>query len=107
VDLSKRYGCLAGGVNDIRSHPWFRPLDFAALKSRQLAAPIKCEAARATHQPLGSSLHTPKPSPASPACRPSVASADDTSNFDDYSELEPMAHAFALSSAEQALFAGF
>lgn len=24
VDLSKRYGCLAGGVNDIKCHPWFR-----------------------------------------------------------------------------------
>lgn len=42
VDLSKRYGCLAGGVNDIRSHPWFRPLDFAALKMRTLQAPIRC-----------------------------------------------------------------
>lgn len=22
VDLSKRYGCLVGGVHDIKSHPW-------------------------------------------------------------------------------------
>ncbi|KAL4424995.1 hypothetical protein ABPG77_002880 [Micractinium sp. CCAP 211/92] len=79
VDLSKRYGCLVGGVHDIKSHPWFRPLDFAALKARQTAPPIK----------------------------PTVQGADDASNFEDYSELEPMTHAFKLSSAEQALFTGF
>ncbi|PRW56166.1 cAMP-dependent kinase catalytic subunit beta isoform X6 [Chlorella sorokiniana] len=79
VDLSKRYGCLAGGVNDIKSHPWFRPLDFAALKHRTAMPPI----------------------------RPSVRSADDASNFDDYSDLGPMQHAFQLSATEQALFVGF
>lgn len=41
VDLSKRYGCLAGGVNDIKSHPWFRPLDFTALKHRTATPPIR------------------------------------------------------------------
>jgi hypothetical protein len=41
VDLSKRYGCLVGGVNDIKTHPWFRPLDFAALKQRTLQPPIR------------------------------------------------------------------
>ena len=33
--------------------------------------------------------------------------ADDSTNFEDYSELEPVKHAFALSSSEQALFSGF
>ena len=46
VDLSKRYGCLAGGVNDIKNHPWFRALDFAALKTRQLQPPIRCGSGR-------------------------------------------------------------
>ena len=41
VDLSKRYGCLAGGVNDIKSHPWFRSLDFAALKHGTTTPPIR------------------------------------------------------------------
>lgn len=41
VDLSKRYGCLVGSVHDIKTHPWFRPLDFAALKTRSLPPPIK------------------------------------------------------------------
>lgn len=36
-----------------------------------------------------------------------MGAPDDTSNFEDYSHLEPLEHAFALSSAEQALFAGF
>ncbi|PSC72692.1 AGC kinase [Micractinium conductrix] len=79
VDLSKRYGCLVGSVHDIKTHPWFRPLDFAALKTRSLPPPIK----------------------------PTVTGVDDASNFEDYSDLEPMQHAFKLSSAEQALFAGF
>ena len=41
VDLSKRYGCLARGALDIREHPWFRSLDFGALKQRSLEPPIK------------------------------------------------------------------
>ena len=39
--------------------------------------------------------------------RPLVKGADDSTNFEDYSELEPVKHAFALSSSEQALFSGF
>ena len=42
TDLSKRYGCLASGVNDIKSHPWLRSIDWAALKSGKLEPPIKC-----------------------------------------------------------------
>lgn len=41
VDLSKRYGCLAGGPADVKAHPFFRPLDFAALRARTLPAPIR------------------------------------------------------------------
>lgn len=40
-------------------------------------------------------------------CRPSVKAADDTSNFDDYSSLPPIAHDHVLSKTEQAMFAGF
>lgn len=44
-----------------------------------------------------------------PACarRPVVRGADDTSNFEDYSELGDMEHEFNLSQAEQAHFTGF
>ncbi|GAB4820560.1 hypothetical protein N2152v2_007606 [Parachlorella kessleri] len=79
VDLSKRYGCLAGGVNDIKTHPWFRGTDFEAILHRRVAPPIKVV----------------------------VKGEADTSNFEDYSELEPIAHEFKLSQAEQALFTGF
>lgn len=41
TDLSKRYGCLAAGVNDISSHPWFRSIDWSALKSGVTEPPIK------------------------------------------------------------------
>ena len=78
VDLSKRYGCLAGGINDIKSHPWFRSVDFQALRQRSLPAPI----------------------------RPAVAGPDDTSNFEEQ-DLPPLSHEFVLSQAEQALFTGF
>lgn len=40
-DLSKRYGCLAAGAGDIKSHPWFRSVDFAGLRSRQVPAPFR------------------------------------------------------------------
>jgi protein kinase A len=43
ADLSKRYGCLAGGAQDIKSHQWFRPVNFAALKARSTLAPIRYE----------------------------------------------------------------
>lgn len=41
TDLSKRYGCLAGGAQDIKSHQWFRPVNFAAMKARRVQAPIR------------------------------------------------------------------
>jgi hypothetical protein len=53
-----------------------------------------------THQLTGGSLPTS-------LCRPAVCAPDDTSNFEDYSDLEPMTHASELSVVEQASFAGF
>jgi hypothetical protein len=79
VDLSKRYGCLAGGVNDVKTHAWFRSIDFAALRQRSIPAP-----------------HLPR-----------VTGPGDTSNFEDYSDLLPMEHEFRLTAEQQALFSGF
>lgn len=62
ADLSKRYGCLAGGAQDIKGHQWFRSVNFSALLSRKIPAPI----------------------------RPVVKSVDDTSNFEDYGDLPPL-----------------
>ena len=41
VDLSKRYGNLSGGVADIKTHAWFRSLDWDGCLARKLPPPIK------------------------------------------------------------------
>eukprot|EP00753_Platysulcus_tardus_P015038 PLAT4733.1.p1 GENE.PLAT4733.1~~PLAT4733.1.p1 ORF type:complete len:331 (-),score=112.14 PLAT4733.1:328-1320(-) len=39
-DLTKRYGCLKGGAEDVKRHKWFSGLDLLALFNRTSAAPI-------------------------------------------------------------------
>jgi serine/threonine protein kinase len=56
ADLTKRYGCLKGGANDIMRHKWLAAVDFRSLLARRLTAPII----------------------------PRVKGATDTSNFDPY-----------------------
>ena len=56
ADLTKIYGCLKGGAEDIKKHKWFQGFDYDALVERQLPAPIV----------------------------PAVSSEADTSNFDPY-----------------------
>jgi serine/threonine protein kinase len=56
ADLTKRYGCLKGGSDDVKKHKWFRDFDFSLCEDRKLTAPII----------------------------PRVSSATDTSNFDPY-----------------------
>uniref|UniRef100_A0A8D0LB61 cAMP-dependent protein kinase n=1 Tax=Sphenodon punctatus TaxID=8508 RepID=A0A8D0LB61_SPHPU len=58
VDLTKRYGNLKNGVNDIKNHKWFATTDWIAIYQRKVEAPFI------------------------PKCR----GAGDTSNFDDYEE---------------------
>jgi len=36
VDLTKRYGNLKNGVNDIRSHKWFSSTDFIAIYQKKV-----------------------------------------------------------------------
>jgi len=38
-DLTKRYGNLKGGFEDIKTHRFFKSLDWGKLKSRALAMP--------------------------------------------------------------------
>ena len=59
-DLTKRYGCLRAGVDDIKKSKWFGGFDWRKLLERKLTVPIK----------------------------PDVASDNDTSNFDHYSDSE-------------------
>lgn len=39
ADLSKRFGNLKGGANDIKHHEWFANVDFNRLLTRQIRAP--------------------------------------------------------------------
>merc|ERR1712050_397624 len=41
ADLSKRYGNLKDGANDILKHKWFESLDFRKLESYAHPAPFK------------------------------------------------------------------
>ncbi|ORX92837.1 Pkinase-domain-containing protein [Basidiobolus meristosporus CBS 931.73] len=40
ADLSKRYGNLRDGVDDIKSHPWFAGIDWGQLERREVQPPI-------------------------------------------------------------------
>lgn len=46
-DLSRRYGNLKAGSQDVIDHPWFKSIDFKQLENRQIKAPfipdVKCE----------------------------------------------------------------
>lgn len=61
VDLTKRYGNLKNGVNDIKNHKWFATTDWIAIYQKKIEAHFI------------------------PKCK----GAGDTSNFDDYEE-EPL-----------------
>ena len=41
ADLSKRYGNLKRGVNDIKKHRWFKSLDWQALVEKRIPVPYK------------------------------------------------------------------
>nr|XP_048688331.1 cAMP-dependent protein kinase catalytic subunit alpha-like isoform X1 [Caretta caretta] len=60
VDLTKRFGNLKNGVNDIKNHRWFATTDWIAVYQRKVEAPFI------------------------PKCK----GPGDTSNFDDYKEEE-------------------
>ncbi|XP_010611730.1 cAMP-dependent protein kinase catalytic subunit alpha isoform X2 [Fukomys damarensis] len=60
VDLTKRFGNLKNGVNDIKNHKWFATTDWIAIYQRKVEAPFI----------------------------PKFKGAGDTSNFDDYEEEE-------------------
>lgn len=41
VDLTRRFGCLKNGVNDIKAHKWFKDIDWKALYRKEIKAPMK------------------------------------------------------------------
>jgi len=40
VDLTKRYGNLRNGVNDIKNHRWFQSTDWIAIYQKKITAPL-------------------------------------------------------------------
>ena len=44
-DLSKRYGNLKNGVNDIKHHRYLNPINFNNLLSKKIPAPYKGKSA--------------------------------------------------------------
>jgi hypothetical protein len=41
ADLTKRYGNLKGGVNDIKTHRWFAEIDWEQLAAKKIPAIYK------------------------------------------------------------------
>ncbi|XP_050534999.1 cAMP-dependent protein kinase catalytic subunit alpha-like [Daktulosphaira vitifoliae] len=58
TDLTKRYGSLKNGTDDIKQHRWFRTIDWLMLLNRSIRAP----------------------------CVPNYSGPSDTSNFEKFSE---------------------
>ena len=56
ADVTKRYGCLKNGANDIKQHRWFKTVDWYKLSTKKIPAPFI----------------------------PSIAKPGDTSNFTEY-----------------------
>lgn len=70
ADLSKRYGNLKNGANDIKNHRWFAGIDWGKLVNKDIQVPYK----------------------------PVVKSPNDTSNFSSYPESDT--HSPALKAAD-------
>jgi len=62
ADLGKRYGNLKNGVDDIKTHKWFKDIDWEALIAKKIETKFK----------------------------PPVKGEADTSNFDDYPDSDEM-----------------
>lgn len=58
ADVTKRFGNLKNGVDDIKTHKWFAGLDWMSIYAKKMSAPMI----------------------------PKIKSPGDTSNFDSYSE---------------------
>jgi hypothetical protein len=78
-DLTKRLGNIAGGVQNIKDHPWFEPIDWAALAAKQLRAPYV----------------------------PVILGDQDTANFDEFGNTPALDTSTPLTAQEQALFEAF
>ena len=62
ADVTKRYGCLKNGANDIKNHRWFKTLDWFKLSQKKLPVPFL----------------------------PQIGKPGDTSNFTDYPDSDTL-----------------
>ena len=77
VDLTKRYGNLKNGVDDIKTHKWFATTDWIAIYQRKVEPPF-------IPKTKGPGLFLELFSPL--VLTPSLLRSGDASNFDDYEE---------------------
>lgn len=56
ADLSKRLGCLAGGVSDIKLHAWFRGINWTLVKNKKIMPPIRYVSTYIVHTYLARTL---------------------------------------------------
>lgn len=40
ADVTKRYGCLKNGANDVKNHRWFKAIDWYKISQRKVPAPF-------------------------------------------------------------------
>lgn len=78
LDKVKRFGCLKAGADDVKRHKWYQGLEWDFLFLRTIPAPYV----------------------------PAVTSADDTSMFDRYPEVDEVTTA-PLTAKDQEAFEGF
>ena len=76
MDLTKRYGNLKNGVDDIKTHKWFATTDWIAIYQRKVEPPfIPKTKGPGMFRKLVPRIHNAR-----------VRRLGDASNFDDYEE---------------------
>ena len=78
MDITQRLGCIRGGANSVKSHPWFAGIDWMGLLHKRQFGPI----------------------------HPKVVNANDTSNFFDDCPTG-MVEPSPLYTGDQTIFADF
>jgi len=79
ADRTKRYGCLKNGAVDIKSHKWFKGIDWSKALNREMKVPFV----------------------------PGWQSPNDTSNFEKYPDSVEDKNAILLKDKEKELFQDF
>ena len=79
ADRTKRFGCLHGGAEDVKRHPWFHGLDWQKVVEKKYKPPFI----------------------------PPARAQNDTSNFDRYPDSRESSRKIELTDKEKMLFEDF